>query len=259
MAGLGGGGPGAVEENVAAPSAPLSRGSIRIGALSRIEIRVHWSWAIIAVLLTTSIALAGLPVLAPAWALGQRWMVAGVVSALFFSSLLLHELAHAVMARRRGLPVHGITLFLFGGVSMVGAQPRRPMDEFLIAVVGPLASFALMFLFGGLYLAAMYGGLETLSVTFFYVALVNLMIGAFNLLPGFPLDGGRILRAALWGLSRNMRAASVAAAYLGRVFALIWAALGVWLLSSGTPTGLWLILMSMFLWVAASPRTAATA
>ncbi len=227
--------------------------------LSRIEVRVHWSWSIIAVLLTSSIALAGLPVLAPSWGLGLRWMVAAVVSTLFFTSLLLHELAHALMARRRGLPVHGITLFLFGGVSLIGEQPKRPMDEFLIAVVGPLASFALMFLFGGLYLLAANLGLEVAAVALFYVAVVNLMIGAFNLLPGFPLDGGRILRAALWGLSRNIRGASVAAAWIGRLFALSFASFGVWLLFSGVPTGLWLVMMALFLWIAASPRTAAAA
>lgn len=232
---------------------------MRLFAVFDIHIRIHWSWAIIAVLLTTSIALAGLPVLAPGWEMAQRWMVAGVVAFLFFTSLLLHELAHAVMAKRRGLPVQGITLFLFGGVSVLGAQPRRPLDEFLIAVVGPLASFALMGLFGGLYWVAAAARVEVLAVTFFYVALVNGMIGAFNLLPGFPLDGGRILRSALWGLSRNLPGASRAAAWVGRLFALGFLALGVWLVAAGAPTGGWLVLMGGFLWVAASPRTAAAA
>jgi Zn-dependent protease len=256
---IGAGGPRAQEEEVRVRPPPLSRGSIRLGALAGVEIRIHWSWAVIAVLLTASIGLAGLPVLAPGWGLGQRLPVAGVVALLFFASLLLHELAHALMARRRGLPVHGITLFLFGGVSMMGAPPRRPLDEFLIAVVGPLASFALMFVFGGLYALAAAAGVEVAAVTFFYVALVNLMIGAFNLLPGFPLDGGRILRSALWGLSRNLHAASRAAAWLGRLFSVGFMALGAWLAASGTPTGLWMAMMGIFLWVAASPRTAATA
>ena len=266
MSGPGGGGGGAEVGGAVEGQVPLSarlrdpfRGSLKVGVLSRIEIRVHWSWLIIAVLLTTSIALAGLPVLAPSWGLGLRWAVAAVVSSLFFTSLLLHELAHALMARRRGLPVHGITLFLFGGVSLIGEQPKRPLDEFLIAVVGPLASFALMFLFGGLYLGAASLDWEVPAVALFYVAVVNLMIGAFNLLPGFPLDGGRILRAALWGISRNIRGASVAAAWIGRLFALSFASFGVWLLFSGMPTGLWLVMMAMFLWFAASPRTAAAA
>ena len=230
---------------------------MRLFALFDIEIRVHWSWAIIAVLLTASIGLAGLPVLAPAWDTGLRWAVAGVVAFLFFTSLLLHELAHAVMAKRRGLPVQGITLFLFGGVSVLGAQPRRPLDEFLIAIVGPVASFALMLLFGGLYWLSAAALWDVLAVTFFYVALVNGMIGVFNLLPGFPLDGGRILRSALWGLSRSLPGASRAAAWVGRAFALAFLGLGVWLVMAGAPTGGWLALMGMFLWVAASPRTAA--
>ncbi|MGA9521956.1 MAG: site-2 protease family protein [Myxococcaceae bacterium] len=226
------------------------RRSLRLGAISGIEISLHWTWLIIATLITSSVAMLWLPVVQPAWDGALRWPVAIVCALLFFGSLLLHELAHALMAQRRGIPVLGITLFLFGGVSKLGAEPARARDEFWIAVVGPLASFGLMVVFAGAFLAADVLAVETAATVALYLTLVNFMVGAFNLLPGYPLDGGRILRSAIWGARRNFRSATRVAGGIGRGVAAGLMALGVWLVLDGAIGGLWMALLGMFLWTA---------
>ncbi len=226
------------------------RRSVRLGAISGIEISLHWTWLIIATLITSSVAMLWLPVVQPAWSGALRWPVAVVCALLFFGSLLLHELAHALMAQRRDIPVLGITLFLFGGVSKLGAEPTRARDEFWVAVVGPLASFALMVLCAGAFLAADLLALEVAATVALYLALVNFMVGAFNLLPGYPLDGGRILRAAIWGARNNLSSATRIAGRIGRVVAAGLMALGVWLLLDGAIGGLWMAFLGMFLWAA---------
>lgn len=223
---------------------------MRVCGLCGIDLRLHWTWGIIAVLLTTSIATLGLPVLEPAWTWPRRWVVAAIVSLLFFASLVAHELSHSLMAKYRGIRVHDITLFLFGGVSALGSEPSRARDEFWIAVVGPLCSFALMFVFGGLTLLAGWAGWESAQTTFFYVAMVNFMVGAFNLLPGYPLDGGRILRSAVWRYQRNLSSASRFAGNIGKVVAAGLVGLGGFLLVSGALGGLWLAFLGVFIWTA---------
>lgn len=229
---------------------PRRRGSVRVCGLCGIELRLHWTWTIIAVLLTTSIATLGLPVLEPHWPPLRRWLVAAAVALLFFASLVAHELSHSLMARRRGIPVENITLFLFGGVSSLSEEPRRANDEFWVAVVGPLASFGLMVAFAALWGLAAWAGAETLATTFFYVALVNFMVGAFNLLPGYPLDGGRILRSAVWRFRRSHGKASAFAGVVGKIVASGLVALGAFLLVSGALGGLWLAFLGIFVWTA---------
>lgn len=233
---------------------PLGRRTVRLGAIVGIDVRVHWSWSVIAVLLTSTIAMYGLPVLQPDWAAPLRWGIAGVIALLFFASLVLHELAHAVVARRRGVPVLDITLFLLGGVAALGGEPRRPRDEFAIAVVGPLASFALMFLFGGLYFVAALAQNEVAATISFYVATMNLAVGTFNLLPGYPLDGGRILRSVVWWFRQNLDDATRIAGWVGRVVAVGLMALGLWMVVLGGIGGAWMAFLGFFLWSAAMPR-----
>lgn len=225
-----------------------------IGRVSGIPLRIHWSWLIVAGLLTTLVALVGLPSLQPTWSLGVRWPAAALISILFFASLVLHELAHAVAARRRGLPVLSITLFLLGGVSAIGAEPKRARDEFVIAVVGPLTSFALMFGFAALFEAFVLAGSAFGATVCLYLALVNLMVGGFNLLPGYPLDGGRMLRAAIWGARRNFPSATKLAGYAGRAVAVCLGAGGLALIAFGALGGVWLAMMGFFLWSAAMPK-----
>jgi Zn-dependent protease/CBS domain-containing protein len=174
--------------------------------------------------------------------------LAGAV--LFFASLLVHELAHAFVARARGIQVEGITLFIFGGMARTRSEAGRPLDEFLIAVVGPLASFAL----GGIfYAAAMWIDRNTWNPALFgvagHLAFLNFALAAFNMLPGFPLDGGRLLRAVVWSVTGSLRKATRVASLTGK--GLGWLIIGAGLYSlfvtSQMVTGLWFIFIGWFL------------
>jgi Zn-dependent protease/predicted transcriptional regulator len=227
-------------------------GSFRLLRLIGFDIFIHWSWLIIFVLVTWSLATGYLPSVYPAWSAGQRWLVGAVTSVLFFASVLAHELSHSVVARRRGLPVGSITLFVFGGVSMLGGEPRTARDEFAIAIVGPLTSIALAAVFAGIWGAGRALGSAPVAAAAGYLAYVNLALGIFNLLPGFPLDGGRVLRSAIWGARGSMLTATRIAANAGRAVAAILVALGVLsLFVTGGFGGVWFILIGWFLWNAA--------
>ena len=225
--------------------------SIRLGRVLGIPVEVNVSWLAIFILLTVVLAQqfsdANLH-----WPAAQRWAVAAVVAVLFFLSVLAHELSHSIVAVRRGIPVRGITLFIFGGVSRLAHEPRRPFTEFIVAVVGPLSSLILSGVFGGVwYLLG--AGDSTLEVILFLLAWTNLTLGVFNILPGYPLDGGRVLRAAVWGITGSYRQATQIAARAGQT-------IGVLTMLSGVPLGLfvdaidgvWIALVGGFLFSVAS-------
>ena len=184
--------------------------SIRVGKIFGIPIQINYSWVLIFLLFTYVLANAFGESRAE-WPQAQRWAVAALITTLFFLSVLAHELTHSVVAIRKGIPVVGITLFIFGGVSQLAHEARRPYIEFLVAVVGPISSVLLGVVFAGLwYLVG--DASSTLSEVLFLLAYINLSLAAFNMLPGFPLDGGRVLRAAVWGLTGSYwRATQVAA------------------------------------------------
>lgn len=227
--------------------------TLRLGRLFGIPIGVHLSWFFVFFLIVYTLQL-DLGHRFPWWPLRDRWGVALVSALLFFGSVLAHELAHSLLAKRRGIPVRGITLFVFGGVSHIEREASRPGTEFLIAAVGPLTSFVL----GGLFL----GTLLLLSprdlavrVTLRYLAFVNLAVAVFNLLPGFPLDGGRILRALLWGLTGSYARATRIAVLTGQAMGMALVAGGLLVLVSvrgALLTGGWLALIGWFLYAAAS-------
>jgi Zn-dependent protease len=210
-----------------------------------VDIRIDRSWLLIAALILLSLVaefsrLAGRP------SAGAVWIWAGATALLFFASILVHELSHSVVARSRGLGVEGITLFVFGGISQVRGEPRRPRDEVWIAGVGPLTSAAL----GGVFLLVARIFPEGLpSVATSWLGVVNLVLAIFNLLPGYPLDGGRLLRAGIWALTGNLRKATQIAASVGTVIGGALIAWGFYLLIT-TPaflSGLWLGLIGWFL------------
>jgi Zn-dependent protease/CBS domain-containing protein len=230
---------------------PVSPGTIRVARLLGFDILIHWSWLIIATLFTWSLATGYLPGVYPEWSAERRWIVGAITSALFFASVLLHELSHSVVARARGLEVASITLFVFGGVSSLGGEPRSARDEFWIAVVGPLTSFAVGAVSAGIWLLARDGNATTLAAITGYLAYINVAVGIFNLLPGFPLDGGRVLRSAVWAAKGNMLAATRTAANAGRVVAAIMIGIGLLTVFTGGLGGLWLALIGWFLWNAA--------
>ena len=170
------------------------------------EVRLDASWLILAVLLTWSLARGYFPAYYPGLAAQTYWWM-GVVGALgLFASIVLHELAHSVVARRYGLPMRGITLFIFGGVAEMDDHPPTAKSEGMMAIVGPIASYALALVFYLLHLAGSGGGLpEALTGVLGYLAFINLVLATFNLVPGFPLDGGRVLRSILWAWKGDLR------------------------------------------------------
>jgi Zn-dependent protease/CBS domain-containing protein len=226
-------------------------GTFRIGKLAGIDIDIHVSWIIILVLLTVSLATGWFPQLYPGWSTATYWIVSLIASLLLFVSVLLHELAHSFVARRRGLPVKNITLFIFGGVSNIQQEPTSPGIEFQLAVVGPLTSL----LIGAVCLLLqlpLRGSNSPLEGILFYLAMANLLLGVFNLIPGFPLDGGRVLRSIVWRITGSMRQATRVAAITGQTIAYLFILLGIWLFFAGNILdGIWLGFIGWFLLSAA--------
>jgi Zn-dependent protease/CBS domain-containing protein len=217
----------------------------RLGRLAGIDIVIHWSWFLIFVLLAWSLAEGLFRRDYPNWTTAQIWLAGGATSLLLFGSVLLHEFAHAVMARRQGIPVSSITLFIFGGVSSLTEEPRHPRQEFLIAVVGPVTSFVLAGVFGLVGLALRGSGVGSAAL---YLAFINTLLGLFNLLPGFPLDGGRLLRAVSWARSGSLLRATQIASAGGTVVAFLLMAGGaVAMLLGGFLSGIWFFVIGWFL------------
>jgi len=222
-------------------------GSLRIGKIAGIDIYIHVSWIIILVLLTVSLAIGWFPQLYPGQSTATYWIVSLIAALLLFVSVLLHELAHSLVARRRGLPVKNITLFIFGGVSNIEQEPKDAGIEFQVAVVGPLTSLligAICFLLQ----LPFRGSNSLLGGILFYLAVTNILLGVFNLIPAFPLDGGRVLRSIIWKITGSMRQATRVASITGQVFAYIFILLGIWLFFTGSIlNGIWLGFIGWFL------------
>ena len=226
-------------------------GSLRIGRVFGIPIEVNASWAVVFLLLTFLLAQQfGDSDLG--WPTAQRWLVAVAVVVLVFVSVLAHELSHSVLALRKGIPVRGITLFIFGGVSRLGREPDRPMTEATVAVVGPLTSIVLAAILGGIWY--LLGGSEsTIEVVLFLLAWSNLALGIFNLLPGYPLDGGRVLRAVVWGLTGSHRKGTRVATRAGQAIGGATVILGlVMAILVNAIDGVWIAIVGGFLFSVAT-------
>ena len=239
-----------MSETRTALSRPRSPHGVAVGSVSGFEISLDYSWFVIFFLILGTFTGAVFPAYVPG--LSQRtYLLMGLAGAmLFFLSLLVHELAHAFVARARGIEVEGITLFIFGGMARTRSEAARPWDEFIIAAVGPLASLALGAAFYG---AAVWVDRNMWTPAVFgvagHLAFLNLALAAFNVLPGFPLDGGRMLRAVVWRLTDSLRKATHVASITGK--ALGWLIIGGGLYSlfvtSQLVTGLWFIFIGWFL------------
>ncbi|MSQ41790.1 MAG: site-2 protease family protein [Dehalococcoidia bacterium] len=223
----------------------LSSG-FRIGRVRGIDIRMHWSWLLIFALLSWSLSqslfVGGS---FDRWPAGVRWGAGVGTALLFFGSVLLHELSHAFVAQRYGMQVPSITLFVFGGVSTLAQEMSTAGQEFRVAIAGPLTSWALSLTFGALWLLTRS---HDLSEIFVYLAAINAALGAFNLLPGFPLDGGRVFRSIVWARSKDLLGATRTASRLGVAIAYAMIALGLLnVLLFGLLGGLWYVLIGLFL------------
>jgi len=223
-----------------------NRNLLTLGKVFGIPIKLHTSWFLIAALITWSLAGSYFPQEYPGWATITYWIVGAVTAVLFFASVLLHELGHSVVALREKVPVRNITLFIFGGVAQIGREPPTAGAEFRMAVAGPLTSLVLAGLSGLLSLG--FAATFPLAASFAYLARINLMLAAFNLLPGFPLDGGRVLRAILWRLNGSLRTATRWASAVGRSVAYLFIFVGVGqMFLGGFLDGLWTVFIGWFL------------
>ena len=226
------------------------RTSLHLGSIAGIRIDVNFSWLIIFALLTFTLATGVFPGAALGYSTLSYWVAAVIAVLLFFASVLAHELAHSLVARSFGMPVKSITLFIFGGVSNIEREPQSAGDEFKMAFVGPFTSLvigAALLLFS--FLLGNVAAMPSLIVmVVFYLGFANVVIGIFNLIPGFPMDGGRVLRAAIWQATGSLERATRWAANIGQGVAYLMMLIGVWLFFVGyTLDGLWVGFIGLFL------------
>ena len=231
------------------------RSTIKLGKISGIEIGLHYSWFIIAALIVFSLG-EHFHQVNPHWSMWQVWITALVTAVLFFVTLLLHELAHSLVAQRRGLRISAITLFALGGVSQMQDDATDAKTEFWIAIAGPITS--LIIGFGCWAIAAVSGWKPStephsaVTEVLVWLGYINIGLGLFNMIPGFPLDGGRVLRAIIWGITRNADRATRIAARVGQVVAVLFILDGIWqFFHGGGFGGLWIAFIGWFLMDAA--------
>lgn len=240
--------------------------TIRIARLFGIPIRIDISWFVVFIIFVYAVTQNFFKPLFPEANQYVAVILAVVTIFLFFLSVLLHELAHSLVAITNGLKVKGIALFILGGVSQLEGEPRNPWVEFWMALAGPLASLVIGLACGALCLASggivlvraflhldyLYSGVSAAAAVLFWLSLQNLLLFLFNIIPGFPLDGGRMVRAFIWGVSRDYSLATRIAAWLSRGVGYLFLVLGGYLLIfAGNLTGIWLLLIGLFLLTAA--------
>jgi Zn-dependent protease len=221
-------------------------GSLTFGYIFGIPLRLHISWFLIMGLIVWSLAIGVFPQEYPAWSATTYWVVGFITAILFFTSVLIHELGHSVVALREGVPVRSITLFIFGGVAQIGHDPETAGTEFRIAIAGPLTSLGLaaLFFLGGF--ASRFS--PEAGASALYLSRINLLLAVFNMIPGFPLDGGRVLRAILWQVGGNFRKATRWATTVGQAVAFLFIVFGVWMIFTGNfLNGIWIAFIGWFL------------
>ncbi len=224
----------------------MVNGTVTLFRLRGIPLRVHVSWLVIFGLITWSLSVGYFPQVLPDLPLAAYWAQGFLAALLLFLSVFLHELSHAMMARHHGIPVSSITLHVFGGISQLAREPDRPRVEFVVAIVGPLTSLVIAGVLA--VLASLIEAPVAIAAVVRYLALVNVAIGLFNLVPGFPLDGGRLLRAALWKIKGDLAWATQVASRVGGLFAVFLIAIGIFQALGGQFLGgLWFVLIGLFL------------
>ena len=225
--------------------------SIKLIRIWGIPIGVHFSWFLIFILTTWSLAAGYFPRAYPRFSDMTHWGLALVTSLLFFGSVLAHELGHSYIAIRNKIPVKSVTLFIFGGVAQISQEPQTPGDEFRIAIAGPITSLVLALFFGGFWLLSR--PIPVVAATSIYLARINLLLALFNMIPGFPLDGGRVLRAVIWWFTKNFHRSTRTATIAGQVVAFGFLGLGGFSILIGNfMNGLWLVFIGWFLQNAAA-------
>jgi Zn-dependent protease/CBS domain-containing protein len=243
------------------------RSSLKLGRIAGIEIGIHYSWILAFGLFIWIFARGTFPQAFPEWNLSTYWIAGAVVSFMIFVSVLIHELCHSLVARKRGLKVSSIVFFIFGGVSNIEKEPEKASVEFIMSAAGPVSSLILAGVFIGLaYVLFLPDNIfnpksfvQPFIGTLFYIGWINLLLAVFNIIPGFPLDGGRVLRSIIWGITKSLYKATIIAGNIGRAFGWLLIILGVLalfnidlgFLTGGLVNGIWLILIGWFLTSAA--------
>lgn len=225
----------------------LVQGSWKVATVMGIPMRVHFSWFIIFGLITWSLSTHYFPKAAPDLPVAAYWIKGTLAALLLFASVAFHELSHSYVARKYHISITSITLLIFGGIAQLKGEPPHPRAEFRMAIAGPLSSF---FLSGLFFLVSVNTGGGTRAL-FSYLAQINFILGAFNLIPGFPMDGGRVLRSVLWSRTKDYFYATRKASVFGQKIAIFFVIFGTVLIFSGSSGGLWLLLIGWFLYMAA--------
>ncbi len=229
----------------------MLKGGIPIGRILGIPIRLHYSWFFIFILITWVLTANYFPTVYPSWSLAMMISAGLITSLLFFASVLVHELMHSIVALREGIQIQSITLLFLGGVSQMTGEPKKASDEFRMAAAGPTSSLVLGGIFLGIFFAAR--STNTLSAQFiaaisYYLGVINIILGVFNFIPGFPMDGGRVLRSLIWWRTKNLKSATRVAAGFGRGIGFLFMFGGIWLIfTNNFFNGLWLALIGWFL------------
>jgi Zn-dependent protease/CBS domain-containing protein len=233
----------------------MLQGGISIGRIFGIAIKLHYSWFIIFALVTWTLAASYFPATYPNWSLATKITAGILTSFFFFGSVLLHELMHSVVAQRQGIHIEAITLFVLGGVSQMTGEPKTAKDEFRMAIAGPLSSLVLGGIFWGTWLAlrgSNVGSIQFVAGIAYWLGYINLALGVFNLVPGFPLDGGRVLRSLLWWRGQKLQSATRIASNIGRAIGFLFILGGIFLVFTGNWfNGIWFALIGWFLQSAA--------
>lgn len=226
--------------------------SISIGKIFGIPIRLHFTWFIIFILVTVSLSLHYFPTTYPFWDTALYWVIGIITGILFFASIIAHELSHSVISRANGVPVKSITLFIFGGVAQISREAVRAAGELKMALAGPLSSIAIGVIFGIVWrLSEPFS--EPTSALAFWLMRINFALAIFNLIPGFPLDGGRVLRSIIWQATGNFKKATRVATLVGQGVAYLFILVGLVVAFRGyIVDGIWLALIGWFLENAAS-------
>ncbi len=229
------------------------KSSVKVGSLLGIPVEINYTWLVIFGLVTWTLAISYFPVYSPDFTQTQYWIAATTSSILLFVSLLLHEFSHSFIAQRNNIPIKKITLFIFGGVAQMEKEPDTSEVELKIAIAGPLCSLTI-----SLIAFAMSGLLQYFKVNslvlgvFKYIALMNATLVVFNSIPGFPLDGGRVLRASIWYFNKNLKSATRIATTCGKLFSFLFMTAGLlYLFFANYITGIWFLVIGLFLHEAA--------
>jgi len=225
------------------------KASFKLFRIAGIDIGIHYSWLFIFIFFTWTLAAGYFPTNYAGWSTGAYWLIGAITSLCLFASVLLHEMAHSLVAKAKGIPVSSITLFILGGVSNLEEEPKKAGEEFIMAFAGPASSLLLALIFWAITrgmgsVSAANPGLAILNFLWY----INLALGIFNLLPGFPMDGGRVLRSIIWGGTKNLAKATNIAAAIGQVFGWLFIAYGVYYAIYGDIiNGLWAAFLGWFL------------